>query len=75
MARSVTKFDTIDAVSQIYSNDSAHELKQLLRNLPPEQKNLVEVQLDMQRMKELTSLIGEMIKDNDRKSIITNLVG
>lgn len=72
MSRSIGKFDTLDALSSLYSNDATNELKAHLDKLPPEQKNLVTVQLELQRMQELTQLIGTVMKDDQEKSVIRN---
>lgn len=72
MSRSISQFDTLDALSSLYSTRATNELKGYLDKLPPEQKNLVEVQLELQRMQELTQLIGTVMKDDQEKSILRN---
>jgi len=75
MSPPISKFDALDAVGQIYSDKATQALKQHLEKLPPEQRQMVEVQLDMQRMQELTTLVSQMIKDEEGKKIIQNLQG
>jgi|GEM_PF-6647341 LPS O-antigen subunit length determinant protein (WzzB/FepE family) len=76
MSPPISRFDTVDAaIGHIYGEASTNALKQFLNKLPPEQRDMVSVQIDMQRMQELTQLVSQMIKDEERKKIIQNMLG
>lgn len=73
MSPPLSRYDTLDALAAIYSTEATNALKKHLDKLPPDQREVVASQIEMQRMQELVELIGKVLKDDDEKSILRNL--
>jgi DNA-directed RNA polymerase specialized sigma24 family protein len=72
MSPPISRFDTFNALAAAYSTEATNALKKTLDKLPPDQRDVVASQIEMQRMQELADLVGKALKDEEEKSILRN---